>query len=75
MFMFLSGSEDFGLLGTAAGCPSVFWHIGGFDPARYTIDDRNHLLAEGTLPAHLPGNHSPHCAPDPVPALPAKRAA
>ncbi|WP_063056985.1 amidohydrolase [Nocardia salmonicida] len=71
----ISGSEDFGLLGTAAGCPSVFWHIGGFDPARYTADDQHQLLAEGTLPSHLPSNHSPHFAPDPALALPAAIAA
>ncbi len=53
----------------------MFWHIGGFDPARYTTDDQHELLAGGTLPSHLPSNHSPHFAPDPVLALPAAIAA
>ncbi|GAB4583860.1 amidohydrolase [Nocardia sp. IFM 10818] len=65
-----NGSEDFGLFGTAAGCPSVFWHIGGVDPARFTPEDIELMLTEHTLPPRFPANHSPRFAPDPDRALP-----
>lgn len=57
----LPGSEDFGLFGTRAGVPSVFWFFGGLDPA----DTDRHLAALGTgrLPAGVPSNHSPRFAP------------
>jgi hippurate hydrolase len=71
----LSGSEDFGLLGTAAGCPSVFWNIGGFGPDRFGPDDAAYMLAEGTVPPHFPVNHSSRFAPDPAVTLPAAIAA
>lgn len=52
-----SGSEDFGLFGTAWNVPSVFWVIGGTDPELFakaqTSDD----------PSILPVNHSPFYAP------------
>ncbi|WP_370585081.1 amidohydrolase [Nocardia sp. XZ_19_231] len=67
----LAGSEDFGLLGTAAGCPSVFWNIGGFGADRFSPEDAAYMLAEGTLPAHFPANHSSRFAPDPAVTLPA----
>ncbi|MFE3795844.1 amidohydrolase [Nocardia tengchongensis] len=67
----ITGSEDFGAFGTAAGVPSVFWHIGGIDPARFTDEDGHYMLAEGALPPRFPSNHSPHFAPDPTQALPA----
>ncbi|MEC3956770.1 amidohydrolase [Nocardia sp. CDC153] len=67
----VTGSEDFGAFGTAAKAPSVFWHIGGIDPARFTEEDQLHMLTEGALPERFPSNHSPHFAPDPVQALPA----
>ncbi|MEU1431909.1 amidohydrolase [Nocardia sp. NPDC005746] len=67
----ITGSEDFGAFGTAAGVPSVFWHIGGMDPARFTQDDLHYMLTESALPPHYPSNHSPHFAPDPAQALPA----
>ncbi|WP_040813261.1 amidohydrolase [Nocardia concava] len=66
----ITGSEDFGAFGTAAKAPSVFWHIGGIDPARFTEADQIHMLTEGALPEHFPSNHSPHFAPDPAQALP-----
>ncbi|MFJ4651360.1 amidohydrolase [Nocardia sp. NPDC088792] len=66
----ITGSEDFGLFGTAAGCPSVFWHIGGIDPAGFTPEDQAHMLEEGALPHDRPSNHSPYFAPDPAVALP-----
>ncbi|WP_406236789.1 amidohydrolase [Nocardia sp. NBC_01009] len=71
----ITGSEDFGLLGAAAGCPSVFWHIGGADPSRFTSEDQELLLTEGSLPSRMPVNHSPRFAPDPRHALPAAVAA
>ncbi|MFQ6332102.1 amidohydrolase [Nocardia sp. CWNU-33] len=66
----ITGSEDFGMLATAATCPSVFWHIGGIDPSRYTPEDQQQILEAGSLPSRLPTNHSPHFAPDPRLALP-----
>lgn len=66
----LTGSEDFGLFGTAAGCPSVFWHIGGIDPARFTEADQQLMLTEHLLPERFPANHSPRFAPDPEQTLP-----
>ncbi|MTE15963.1 amidohydrolase [Nocardia aurantiaca] len=67
----ITGSEDFGAFGTAAKAPSVFWHIGGTDPARFTEADQAYMLSEGALPPHFPSNHSSRFAPDPARALPA----
>ncbi|MFD3461046.1 amidohydrolase [Nocardia fluminea] len=67
----LSGSEDFGLLGSAAGCPSVFWNVGGFGADQFGPTEAAYMLAEGTLPPYLPVNHSSRFAPDPAVALPA----
>ncbi|MRH90830.1 amidohydrolase [Nocardia sp. SYP-A9097] len=67
----LTGSEDFGAFGTAARCPSVFWHIGGIDAARFTEADQALMLAEHTIPPRFPSNHSPRFAPDPGQTLPA----
>lgn len=53
----VSASEDFGLLGAAWGAPSVFWFVGGADPARFAA-----AMAAGTLD-ELPGNHAPDFAP------------
>lgn len=50
------GSEDFGLFGSAAGVPSVFWGIGAAGPDR---------PADG----EVPGNHSPFFAPAIEPTL------
>lgn len=50
-------SEDFGRFGAAWGVPSVFWFVGGTDPAIYAK-----AKAEGRL-NDLPVNHSPHFAP------------
>lgn len=50
-------SEDFGCFGTEWNAPSVFWFVGGTDPALYTK-----AKAEGRL-HELPVNHSPHFAP------------
>jgi hippurate hydrolase len=50
-------SEDFGCFGTALEVPSVYWFVGGTDPAVY-----EKARAEGRL-QELPVNHSPHFAP------------
>lgn len=50
-------SEDFGCFGTAWHAPSVFWFVGGTDPAVYAK-----AKAEGRL-NELPVNHSPKFAP------------
>jgi len=50
-------SEDFGCFGTEWHAPSVFWFVGGTDPALYAK-----AKADGRL-NELPVNHSPHFAP------------
>ena len=50
-------SEDFGCFGTAWQAPSVFWFVGGNDPAAY-----EKAKADGKL-NELPVNHSPLFAP------------
>ncbi|WP_432178448.1 amidohydrolase [Streptomyces sp. NBC_00063] len=60
----LSGSEDFGLLATAAGCPSVFWFFGGTEPSSWEGAD-----PAGEQPSTVHGNHSPFFAPVADPAL------
>lgn len=65
----ITGSEDFGVFGTALGVPSVFWHFGGADPALYAGVSPDALLEDG-LPATVPANHSPHFAPVPGPTIP-----
>ncbi|MEU9998362.1 amidohydrolase [Streptomyces sp. NPDC050848] len=64
----LTGSEDFGVFGTALGVPSVFWHFGGADPALFRHIDPEVLLTDG-LPDTIPANHSPHFAPVPDPTI------
>ncbi|MEV7567912.1 amidohydrolase [Streptomyces tanashiensis] len=64
----LTGSEDFGVLGTALGVPSVFWHFGGADPALFRDIDPQALLTDG-LPETIPANHSPYFAPVPDPTI------
>lgn len=61
----LMGSEDFGLFGSEAGAPSVFWGLGGADPELYARAER-----EGRLREDVPGNHSPFFAPQLLPTLP-----
>src|SRR3546814_16180684 len=52
----LSGSEDFGIFGTAAQCPSVFWHFGG--TALQSFDGTAlAALAEGRIPPGTQSNH------------------
>jgi hippurate hydrolase len=52
-----SGSEDFGLFGTAWNVPSVFWVVGGTDPELYA------RVQNGEDPSIMPVNHSPFYAP------------
>jgi amidohydrolase len=57
----VTGSEDVGLLATAAGAPLAYWLLGGADPALFngitTLDE-----ARGVVDS-LPSNHSPLFAP------------
>lgn len=59
-----AGSEDVGVLATAAGAPLSYWLLGGADPALFTTGD-------ATDPAlrTLPSNHSPKYAPVIEPTL------
>jgi amidohydrolase len=52
-----TASEDFGLFGTAWDVPTVFWVIGGIDPATYAEAQKAGRLDE------LPANHAPDFAP------------
>ncbi|MCB0977759.1 MAG: amidohydrolase [Acidimicrobiales bacterium] len=52
------GSEDFGAFATAAGCPSVFWFVGGHD-----ADHWLQAFAANRLAEEVPYNHSPKFAP------------
>jgi amidohydrolase len=57
----VTGSEDVGLLATAAGAPCAYWLLGGADPAlfgRITSLDEARAIIET-----LPSNHSPLFAP------------
>lgn len=58
-----TASEDFGSFGAEWGVPSVFWFVGGTDPAAYAA-----AKAAGGV-ADLPTNHSPHFAPVVHPTL------
>jgi hippurate hydrolase len=52
-----SASEDFGAFGRAWNIPSVFWFVGGTDPAAYAQAVREQALDR------IPSNHSPRFAP------------
>ena len=57
----VTGSEDVGLLATAAGVPCVYWFLGGSDPALFsgvTTTEEARVIVDG-----LPSNHSPLFAP------------
>jgi amidohydrolase len=63
----VTGSEDIGLLASAAGAPCVFWLLGGADPAHFVGADRaDEVMARV---AQLPSNHSPLFAPVIEPTL------
>jgi amidohydrolase len=54
----ISASEDFGSFGTEWGVPSVFWYVGGTDPAIYHAAER-----AGRVAQDVPTNHNPAFAP------------
>ena len=57
----VTGSEDVGMLATAAGAPCVYWLLGGADPAAFaTARSTEDVVA---VVARLPSNHSPQFAP------------
>jgi amidohydrolase len=57
----VTGSEDVGLLATAAGVPCVYWFLGGSDPALFagiaSVEEARVIVDA------LPSNHSPLFAP------------
>ncbi|MFE4663756.1 amidohydrolase [Streptomyces sp. NPDC056716] len=53
----LTAGEDIGILGEAAGAPTVFWFWGGLDTDTVTAAFRDGRMDQ------LPTNHSPHFAP------------
>ena len=63
----VTGSEDVGLLATAAGAPCVFWLLGGADPAQFA--DARSAEAVMARVSELPSNHSPLFAPVIEPTL------
>ncbi|MBF9067114.1 amidohydrolase [Streptacidiphilus fuscans] len=59
-----TASEDFGVLGAAAGVPSVYWFFGGSDAKEFET-----ALLAGRLAEDVPQNHSPAFAPVVEPTL------
>ncbi|TJZ52185.1 amidohydrolase [Streptomyces piniterrae] len=59
-----SGSEDAGLLATAADAPLYYWWLGGWDPEEFRT-----ALAAGRLAQDIPSNHSPRFVPVVQPTL------
>jgi amidohydrolase len=57
----VTGSEDVGVLATAAGAPIVYWLLGGADPAAFAGASGFEDVAR--IVAGLPSNHSPLYAP------------
>jgi hippurate hydrolase len=63
----VTGSEDVGMLATAAAAPCVFWLLGGADPGLFAAArSREDVVARI---AELPSNHSPQYAPVVEPTL------
>lgn len=58
-----TASEDFGRFGEAWKVPSVFWVVGGTDPATYQAAEKSGRAED------LPVNHSPNFAPVVDPTL------
>ncbi|NUJ88109.1 amidohydrolase [Plantibacter sp. MCCC 1A11337] len=54
----VTGSEDVGMLATAADAPIVYWILGGADPQAFAA-----AYASGRMEQDLPGNHSSKFAP------------
>ena len=63
----VTGSEDVGVLATAAGAPLVYWLLGGADPALFagatSVADMARIVAD------LPSNHAADYAPVAQPTL------
>jgi hippurate hydrolase len=63
----VTGSEDVGLLATAAGAPCAYWLLGCADPALFgaiaSLDEARAIIET------LPSNHSPLFAPVIEPTL------
>ncbi|MFI1198935.1 amidohydrolase [Streptomyces sp. BHT-5-2] len=59
-----TGSEDVGLLASAAGAPLYYWWLGGWDP-----DEFRTALAAGRLAQDIPSNHAPQFVPLARPTL------
>ncbi len=53
-----AGSEDVGIIATAADAPLSYWLLGGTDPSLFTTGD----MSDPALRT-VPSNHSPHYAP------------
>ncbi|MET8578585.1 amidohydrolase [Streptomyces sp. NPDC005012] len=62
-----AGSEDVGILATAADAPCVYWLLGGADPQLFTTAQSLEDVMR-VVPG-LPSNHSPHYAPVVEPTL------
>jgi amidohydrolase len=58
-----AASEDFSAIGAALGVPSVYWFVGGVDPAVFAAAEKAGTLDE------LPSNHAPNFAPVIEPTL------
>jgi amidohydrolase len=63
----VTGSEDVGLLATAAGAPCVYWLLGGADPALFA--NITSIADARAIVRALPSNHSPLFAPVIEPTL------
>jgi amidohydrolase len=63
----VAGSEDVGVLATAAGAPIAFWLLGGADPAAFA--GASGLQDIARIVAGLPSNHSPLYAPVEEPTI------
>ncbi|TNM37475.1 amidohydrolase [Nocardioides albidus] len=63
----VTGSEDVGILATAAGAPCAYWLLGGADPAPFAGATTAEEI--GNVVADLPSNHSPRFAPLAGPTL------
>ena len=63
----VTGSEDVGLLATAAEAPCVFWLLGGGDPEDFTGASSAEEILQ--VMGSVPSNHSPLYAPVPRPTI------
>ncbi|MGH3743248.1 MAG: amidohydrolase [Mycobacteriales bacterium] len=63
----VTGSEDVGLFGSAAGVPTAYWLLGGADHSHFTGAASVESMA--AIVRDLPANHSPLFAPVVEPTL------